>query len=110
MKHVNPKPKPENSSPVTGQTQTPGKPGKTKGKTQPIDVHELLSSIDPYELLRQVVEGQIEDIKPKTDPFKEGEYEVWTRCVENGREMYGYYEVKITEDGKVKILYEQWWW
>jgi len=33
-------------------------------------------SIDLYELLKQVVEGEIEDIKPKTDPFKEGEYEV----------------------------------
>jgi hypothetical protein len=70
-----------------------------------IDVHELLSSIDPYELIGQVVEGKIVNIKPKTDPFKEGEYEVWVRC----GDMHGYYEVKITEDGKVKILYEEWW-
>jgi hypothetical protein len=66
--------------------------------------------IDLYELLKQVVEGEIEDIHPKTDPFKEGEYEVWTRCVENGRVMRGYYDVKITEDCKVKVLHEEWWW
>ena len=94
---MNPEPKP--------QTQTPEK-GKTKGKP-PIDVHELLSTIDLYELLRQVVEGEIEDIKPKTDPFKEDEYEVWVRDRET--KMHGYYEVKITEDGKVKILHEEWW-
>jgi len=68
-------------------------------------------SIDLYELLKQVVEGEIEDIRPKTDPFKEGEYEVWTRYEEaDGRVvMHAYYEVKITEDGKVKILHEEWW-
>jgi len=81
------------------------KPRENKEKT-PIDLYEL----DLYELLKQTVKGEIEDIKPKTDPFKEREFEIWTRDRDtDGHEIHGYYEIKITEDGKVKILHEQWW-
>jgi hypothetical protein len=80
------------------------KPKENKEKT-----HVELYELDLYELLRRVVEGEIEDIKPKTDPFKEREFEIWVRDKDiDGHEIHGYYEVKITEDGKVKILYEQW--